>query len=81
MVDRDGKHVLAANYGGGSVCALPIKADGSLDPASAFVQHQGKSVNPQRQEAPHAHSINLDPAGKFAFAADLGLASEGGRLS
>jgi 6-phosphogluconolactonase len=30
-------------------------------------------VNPERQEGPHAHSINLDAANRFAFAADLGL--------
>jgi len=73
VVDKQGKCVLAANYGGGSICCLPITKDGSLEPHSAFVQHKGKSVDPQRQEAPHAHSINLDPANKHAFVADLGL--------
>jgi 6-phosphogluconolactonase len=37
------------------------------------IQHQGQSVNPRRQEAPHAHSINVDPTKQFAVAADLGL--------
>lgn len=73
IVDGAGKNVLTANYGGGSVACLPIAADGKLGPASSFIQHQGSSVNKQRQEGPHAHSINLDPAGKFAIAADLGL--------
>jgi 6-phosphogluconolactonase len=73
VVDPAGKNVLVANYGGGSVAVLPIEADGRLQPASSFVQHEGKSVNPRRQEAPHAHSINLDPAAKFAAVADLGL--------
>ncbi len=73
VVDKAGAHVLVANYGGGSVAALPIGKDGQLSVASAVVQHQGSSVNKQRQEAPHAHSINLDPANRFAFAADLGL--------
>ena len=73
VVDAAGKNVLAANYGGGSVCVLPIGEDGKLSPASSSIQHQGSSVNKQRQEAPHAHSINLDPANRFAFAADLGL--------
>jgi len=73
VVDNAGKNVLVANYGGGSVAALPIKADGSLSEASAFIQHQGSSVNQQRQKEPHGHSINLDAANKFAFAADLGL--------
>jgi 6-phosphogluconolactonase len=73
ITDRQGKHVLAANYGGGSVCVLPIQADGKLGPATAFVQHHGSSVNKQRQEAPHAHSVNLDAANRYAFVADLGL--------
>jgi 6-phosphogluconolactonase len=72
-VDRAGKHVLAANYGGGSACVLPIQADGSLGKASATLQHRGFSLNKERQEAAHAHSINLDPANRFAFVADLGL--------
>jgi 6-phosphogluconolactonase len=72
-VDRQGKHALAANYGGGSACVVAIKPDGSLGEVSAFVQHKGSSVNKGRQEAPHAHSINLDPANRFAFVADLGL--------
>jgi 6-phosphogluconolactonase len=52
---------------------LPIDADGTLKEPSSVQQHQGSSVNKQRQEAPHAHSINLDAANQYAFAADLGL--------
>ena len=73
VVDGAGKNVLVANYGGGSVAALPVAGDGRLGEATAFVQHEGKSVNPQRQEGPHAHSINVDRANRFVFAADLGL--------
>jgi 6-phosphogluconolactonase len=73
VVERHGRQVLAANYGSGSICVLPIGADGRLGEATSFVQHHGSSVNPERQEAPHAHSINLDAAGRFAFVADLGL--------
>jgi 6-phosphogluconolactonase len=73
VVDRQGKHVLVANYGSGSVAVLPIQTDGQLGEASACAQHEGSSVNPQRQQGPHAHSINLDPANHFAAAADLGL--------
>jgi 6-phosphogluconolactonase len=73
VVDRAGRHVLVANYGGGSASVLPIGPDGRLGDATAFVQHKGSSLNKERQEAPHAHSINLDPANHFAFVADLGL--------
>ncbi len=72
-VDKTGKDVLVANYGGGSVAVCPIGPDGKLSEATAFIQHTGSSVNPRRQREPHAHSINLSPDGRFAIAADLGL--------
>lgn len=72
-VDQTGELALVANYAGGSVSILPIEQDGSLAPASDFVQHSGSSVNPQRQAGPHAHSIQPDPTNRYAFAADLGL--------
>jgi 6-phosphogluconolactonase len=72
ITDRTGKHVLVANYTGGSACVLGIEADGKLGKATGFVQHKGKSVNAARQEKAHAHSINLDAANRFAFVADLG---------
>lgn len=73
VVDATGKNVLVANYGGGSVACLPIKSDGGLAKASSFIQHEGSSVNPRRQEGPHGHSINVSPDNRFAMAADLGL--------
>lgn len=66
-VDKSGKSVLVANYGGGSVAALPIGEDGKLREASASVQHAAPPAKP------HAHSINLSPDNRFAIAADLGL--------
>jgi len=73
IVDRAGKNVLVANYGGGSVEVLPVGADGKLAEPTTFIQHQGSSVNASRQEAPHAHGIYVDAANKFAFVPDLGL--------
>lgn len=72
-IDAQGRNVLVANYSGGSVACLPIAEDGTLKPMSSFIQHQGHSVDPARQKAPHAHSINLDPSNRFALVADLGL--------
>jgi 6-phosphogluconolactonase len=72
-VDREGRFALAANYGSGSVALFPIAEDGRLQPASSVIQHEGSSVNPSRQKGPHAHSIVLDPANRFAFAPDLGI--------
>jgi 6-phosphogluconolactonase len=72
-IDRSAKNVLVTNYSSGSVSVIPIAADGSLAEPTGFVQHEGASVNPQRQNGPHAHSVNLSPDNRFAFVADLGL--------
>jgi 6-phosphogluconolactonase len=71
-VDHTGKYVFVANYGVGSVAAFPILADGSLGKATAFLPHTGHSIDPKRQEAPHAHSIYVSPDNRFVVSADLG---------
>ena len=72
-VDPRGRYVYAANYGGGSLTAMPVEPNGGVGPASAFVQHEGTSVDPARQEGPHAHSIYVDASDRFAYSCDLGL--------
>ncbi|MGN6544864.1 MAG: lactonase family protein [Aureliella sp.] len=71
--DKTGKVALVANYGSGSISSLPIADDGSLQPIASNFQHTGKSVDPQRQEGPHAHCIMADPSNRYACAVDLGL--------
>ncbi len=72
-VDKTGKVALVANYGSGSIASLPIAADGTLAKAASAIQHEGSSVTPMRQAGPHAHSMNVAPDNRFAFACDLGL--------
>jgi 6-phosphogluconolactonase len=72
-LDPEGKWLFVANYDSGSIASFPVHADGSLGDAAAFVQHDGSSVNPQRQSGPHAHSVVPSPDGRFLLAADLGL--------
>lgn len=73
-VDATGKFAIVANYSGGSVCVLPINADGSLKPYSQFIQHQGGTkVNERRQDKAHAHSINIAADNKKVIVADLGM--------
>ena len=72
-VDRSGRLVLVANYGGGNVALLPIQANGALAKATNVVQHKGTGPNAERQEAPHAHCIVPDPSNRFVLAADLGV--------
>ncbi len=72
-VDGKGKYAFVSNFMSGSVCVLPVLEDGSLGEASDFVQHQGSGIDPVRQKGPHAHSVTLDRANRFAFVPDLGL--------
>ena len=69
--DQAGGHVFFANYVGGSVGGVSVDDSGKLK-MSSFIQHTGSSILP-RQKSPHAHSIDIDPSGKFVVCADLGL--------
>jgi len=71
-LDRTGRMAMIANYGGGSVASYRIDSGGRLSEAVSFFQHEGGSVNPKRQEGPHAHSINPTPDNRFAVVCDLG---------
>ncbi len=72
-LDATGKWIFVSNYGTGSMSVFPILPDGSLGASSDHVQHQGNSLNKQRQEAAHAHSTTLTPDNRFALVADLGM--------
>lgn len=72
--DATGRWVLVANYVSGNVASFPVQADGSLGEAVEVVQHEGTlGTHTQRQEAPHAHYIRMDPQNRFALATDLGI--------
>jgi 6-phosphogluconolactonase len=72
-LDTGGKCVMVANYGSGSISALPVKTDGQLGEAATTIQHTGSSINERRQAGPHAHFICASPDNRFALACDLGL--------
>ena len=72
-IDRAGRNVVVANYASGSAAVLQLNEAGELNGPTANVQHEGRGKDPQRQEGPHAHSVNLDAANRLAFIADLGL--------
>jgi 3-carboxymuconate cyclase len=72
-VSENGRFVLVANYMGGNVSIFPVEADGRLGAAVDLIQHSGSSVNKERQEAAHAHSVILDKDNRFAYVSDLGI--------
>ena len=72
-VDKTNKMLVVANYGTGSVPAFPIEHDGRLGQMSALMTAQGSSVNPQRQEGPHAHETVISADNRLLYVPDLGL--------
>jgi 6-phosphogluconolactonase len=72
-VDSAGQFAVVSNYGSGSVCLFPIRPDGSLEPESSVVEHQGSGPNAARQKGPHAHCAMVDPTNRWVLVADLGL--------
>jgi 6-phosphogluconolactonase len=75
-VNKTGKWAVVANYNGGNLSALHVKADGSLDTLAQVIQHSGSSVNAQRQEKAHVHSVVFSPDEHFLLSADLGMDRE-----
>ena len=83
-VHPSGKFVLVANYFGGSVAVLPIRADGSLGEATDVKKPDGPIGPKKASSAPpgsfaisghdqtHAHMIEADPSGRFVLHVDLG---------
>jgi 6-phosphogluconolactonase len=72
-IDKTGKWVFAGNYGAGNLTVLPVEANGGLGKSTQTIQHEGKSVNPDRQEGPHVHSVNVASNNVDVFVPDLGL--------
>jgi 6-phosphogluconolactonase len=84
-VHPSGRHLLVANYFGGSVAVLPILADGRLGDASDIKVDAG-TIGPTRathappgsfarsgHDRTHAHMIQADPSGRFVLHVDLAL--------
>ena len=72
LYDEVRSRIVAANYGSGAVGVIAMKDDGTLESIQG-IQHTGSSVDPKRQEGPHAHSVTADPTGKRVIVCDLGL--------
>lgn len=72
-IDKAGRNVLVANYGGGSCGVLPVNDDGSLAPMSSVQKHTGQGGTPEKPIPPRAHSINLDGTNRYAVCCDAGI--------
>lgn len=83
-VDASGKYAFVANYVGGSIAVLPIRADGSLGSAIE-VHHDVGAVGATHatdappgsfavsgHHSPHAHMVLPDLDNRFVLSTDLG---------
>jgi 6-phosphogluconolactonase len=63
-LDRSGRWIAVANYASGSIAILPLRRDGGVGDALAFVEHPSGSK---------VHCVLFSPDNRFLLAADLGL--------
>ncbi|MBE1536046.1 lactonase family protein [Actinomadura algeriensis] len=70
-VTPGGGHLLVADYGSGTVRAVPLAADGGFAGEPAVAEGHGTGPVADRQEGPHAHMAVTAPDG-LVLAADLG---------
>ncbi len=60
----DEKNIYCVNYISWSVIRLPEEK---------IIVHEGKGINPKRQECAHTHFVGVTPDNKFIIVTDLGL--------
>jgi len=74
--EASGRNALLVNYivgtERGNIRVYPIDANGVLGAHSEHIEHEGSSVNPERQEVSHPHMIVTTPDNRFAVVPDLG---------
>jgi 6-phosphogluconolactonase (cycloisomerase 2 family) len=71
-VSGDGRHLLAANYGSGSVSVHPLGADGAPGERTDLLTLDGHGPDLDRQAGPHAHMVVPDPVSPEVLVVDLG---------
>jgi 6-phosphogluconolactonase len=70
-LDASARTVFVAHWGSGHVSAMPIDAEGAVQPAASIVRDQGSGPGPS-QESPRSHATLLDPGGRFLIVAEYG---------
>ena len=73
-LDKTGKTLFTAQYGGGSVAVFSVMPDGKLIERTQLIDHLGGAkVVTDRQDVSHAHWTGVSPDNRFVFVPDLGL--------
>ena len=70
-LDAAATTMFAANFGAGSASSIAVNPDGSLGTLTSTMRATGSGPH-RRQASAHAHSIVIDPSGRYALVPDLG---------
>ncbi len=70
VLDRTGRYLAVANYGGGNFALFPVGADGRLQAATRVVD--GRATAPDSAK-PLGHAVWFDAGNQFLVTADKGL--------
>jgi 6-phosphogluconolactonase len=70
-LDRTGRVLLSADYGGGSAASFLV-TDGKLSPLVWTEHYTAHGPNADRQQSAHAHFASFSPDNRFAYINDLG---------
>lgn len=68
----DGRFVLTANYGDGTVAAFPVRKDGGAGECCLRLRFIGHGPVPRRQDCSRIHCISFTPDRKYMLVNDLG---------
>jgi 6-phosphogluconolactonase len=68
----DQRNLFVANYTSGNITSYHRFADGQISNPQQFIQHNGSSINKERQEKAHVHGLFFSPAGDYLLTPDLG---------
>jgi len=68
----DDRHVITANYTGGSISVYGRDQSGALTTVKQLIQHTGSGIDKARQESAHVHMVRFTPDHKYVVCNDLG---------
>lgn len=71
-VEKNENFLFTVNYMGGNISTYPILENGEIGEAVDTIMYEGSSVDSERQESSHPHTIVKDPLSPYLFVTNLG---------
>ncbi|MDR0976852.1 MAG: lactonase family protein [Prevotellaceae bacterium] len=70
-IATDGRVLLTANYGGGSMGVFGVERNGTVGRIDTLFEGSTGGTDAERQATPHVHCAVFSPDGKYIFATDF----------